>query len=82
MNNTIKNVISNEIRDFLIKEDVVPESIKIEVHYEQSVAKLIIDREKLEGKKDFFSPDDVKAMTAEDVRDNYAAIMRSMKEWK
>ena len=32
--------------------------------------------------KDYFSPEDVQRMTAKDVRDNYTAVMESMKKWK
>ena len=32
--------------------------------------------------KDYFTPEDVQRMTAKDVRDNYTAIMESMKKWK
>lgn len=48
---TIKDLISNELAFFLLNERVMPERIKIEVHYENSVAKLTIGEDKI---KEFF----------------------------
>lgn len=30
----------------------------------------------------YFTPEDVRRMTAKDVRDNYTAVMESMKKWE
>lgn len=35
-----------------------------------------------ENESKYFSPEDVRRMTAKDVRDNYTAIMESMRYWK
>lgn len=34
-----------------------------------------------EGKKDYFTPEEVRKMTRKEVRENYYAIMNSMKKW-
>lgn len=44
---TIKDLIAAELSDFLLKEDIKPESIRIEVHYKHSVARLTIDEDKI-----------------------------------
>ena len=44
---TIKDLISTELAFFLLNERVMPERIKIEVHYENSVAKLTLDEDKI-----------------------------------
>jgi len=45
--NSLKDLISSDLAHFLLKEDTEPESIKIEIHYKSSVARLDIDPEKI-----------------------------------
>ena len=63
--------------------------------YEKKTARLIADAERVNAKNsssstgpvgrepssDFFSPDEVRAMSRDEVRKNYAKIMASMKKW-
>ena len=45
--NKLKEEISTELAFFLLNERIMPERIKIEVHYENSVAKLTLDEDKI-----------------------------------
>ena len=51
MKTSIKNIIASELSNFLLKEAVEPESIKIEIQYAGTTAKLYIDTEKLKERK-------------------------------
>ena len=43
----LKEIIAEELSQFLLKDDVAPERIKIEVHYRGSVARLEIKPERV-----------------------------------
>ena len=45
----IKNLVASELSNFLLREDIKPESIKIEVHYAETTASIYIDPEKIEN---------------------------------
>ena len=47
--NTIKDLIASELSHFLLREDIKPEAIRIEVHYKETVASIYIDPEKIEN---------------------------------
>ena len=40
-----------------------------------------VERVDVEEEYPYFSPEDVRHMTSKDVKNNYSAIMKSMKEW-
>lgn len=44
---TIKDLITSELSNFLLRENIKPEVIKIEVHYKHSLARLTIDEDKI-----------------------------------
>ena len=48
----LKDVISSDLAHFLLKEGVEPESIKIEVQYAGTTARLKIESDKLDRIKD------------------------------
>ena len=42
----------------------------------------LVEVTKSEEKKEYYSPEDVRKMSQSEVKDNYTAIMKSMKIWK
>ena len=45
----IKNLIASELSNFLLRENIKPEVIKIEVRYAETTARIYIDPEKIES---------------------------------
>lgn len=45
----IKNLIASELSDFLLRENIKPDVIKIEVHYKGTIASMYIDPGKIEN---------------------------------
>jgi hypothetical protein len=48
----------------------------------EQIADYLIEHGVIVKGYEYFSPQRVRKMTLKEVRDNYSAIMRSMKEWK
>lgn len=47
INEQLKNIIANEIAALLQRTEAIPQQIKIEVHYEHSLARLTVDEDRI-----------------------------------
>ena len=72
----IRGTAESSLRDILLRrnKEEDPEILQIDIR--------IIPETKAVGEVPFYTPDEVRAMTSKEVRENYQKILESMRMWE